>query len=95
MGTYIVGYDLNQEAKNYAAKNGALTELIKEESNGTWWHHLDSTWIIISNKNPVQLRDRFMTVLDHNDELLVIAVSVPAAWYGFNESGSKWLKEQL
>lgn len=94
MACYLIGYDLNREGGNYSRKNQALTDLIKEEANG-WWHHLESAWIINSDKTPAQLKDRFISVLDANDELLVIKVSAPAAWHGFEESGSSWLRNHL
>ncbi|MFD1794726.1 SinR family protein [Paracoccus aurantiacus] len=94
MTTYLVGYDLNREGSNYSEKNKALIELIKDEANG-YWHHLDSSWIINSSKTATLLRDRFKTVLDDDDELLVIKVSAPAAWHGFNKSGSDWLVKHI
>lgn len=94
MATYLVGYDLNREGSNYSATNKALINLIKEEANG-YWHHLDSSWIIVSEKTATQLRNKFKTVLDENDELLVIKVSAPAAWHGFKKTGSDWLIKYL
>lgn len=34
------------------------------------WHHLDSTWIVRTEKTPVQVRD-----IDSDDELLVVELT--------------------
>lgn len=88
--TYMIGYDLNKAGKNY----DGLIAKIKEIANG-YWHHLDSTWLIGSALSVVEIRDALMPFLDNDDELLVCVVSTPAAWVGFNESASNWLKTDL
>lgn len=90
MNTLLIGYDLNQPGKNY----DALIDAIKGIS-GTYWHHLDSTWLVETTLTPVEVRDLLSAYLDSSDELLVLTASAPAAWRGFKESGSKWLKDWL
>lgn len=89
MKSYLIGYDLNKTGQDYKT----LIEQIKEL--GSWWHHLDSTWIIKSDLTVVQIRDNLKDYIDDNDELLVVKLSGEAAWTGFNEKGSKWLKDNL
>ena len=90
MNTLLVGYDLNKAGKNYEG----LIEEIKKAS--TWWHHLDSTWLVKSDESSKEVRDRLKPYLDADDELLVINVTGDAAaWAGFSDRGSKWLKENL
>lgn len=89
MAIYMVGYDLNKPAQDYDGLIGAIKEY------GTWWHHLDSTWIIETNETASAVRDKLGKYLDSNDELLVAAIGAPAAWKGFNEKGSKWLLDHL
>ncbi len=91
METYLIGYDLNKTGQDYKT----LIEKIKEISTGTWWHHLDSTWIIKSNSTYVEIRDFLRPYLDNNDELLVVSLEGNGAWHGFNESGSQWLINNL
>ncbi|AYA02261.1 SinR family protein [Acinetobacter sp. WCHAc010034] len=88
--SYMIGYDLNKSGKNYSG----LTEKIKEIS-GTWWHHLDSTWIVKSEKSAVEIRDLLSPFIDADDELLVAGLSGDAAWKGFNSKGSEWIKKHL
>ena len=92
MATMLIGYDLNKPETSEDYKK--LIDAIKAE--GAWWHNLDSTWLIKSTKTPVQMRDHLAQFLDKNDELLVIDVSGDAAaWRGFSEAASNWIKNNL
>jgi hypothetical protein len=89
MASYLISYDLNKPGQEYTK----LIEAIK--SYGTWWHHLDSTWIVVTSDTAVEIRDKLKPYLDKGDELLVVALKGEGAWTGFNEKGSSWLKEHL
>jgi hypothetical protein len=88
MATLLIAYDLRQPGQDY-------TDLIDAIKNvgSAWWHHLDSAWLVKTEKSPKEVRDSLSELLDKSDELLVIDVSSrPRAWHGFNERGSRWLK---
>lgn len=90
MSTLLVGYDLKKPGQDYSP----LIEKLK--SFGTWWHHLDSTWLIKTDETPKEVRDVLKPLIDANDELLVIDVSGrTAAWTGLNQRGSDWIKDNL
>ncbi len=89
MKTYLIGYDLNKQGQNYEV----LIEKIK--TIGSWWHCLDSTWIVKSDYSAVQIRDFLKQFIDANDELLVVLLSGEAAWTGFSDECSQWLKNNL
>ena len=89
MKTYLIGYDLIKQGQNY----DALTEEIK--NMGNWWHCLGSTWIIKTNLDSVQIRDRLILKIDNNDKLLVVRLREEAAWVGFEKECSDWLKNNL
>jgi hypothetical protein len=89
MKTYLVGYDLNRPEQNYAD----LIEAIKKYS--TWWHHLDSTWIIKTDDSAATVRDSLVAHIDANDELLVVGLTGEGAWRGLNDKGSKWLLDNI
>jgi hypothetical protein len=91
MKTYLIGYDLNKPRENDDYKD--LIEAIKEY--GTWWHHLDSTWIIKTNQSAVEIRDKLKKHIDTGDELLVVRLRQESAWTGFNKKGSDWLMDNL
>ena len=90
MATYLIGYDLK------AKEEGAYENLEAAiKSLGTWWHHLDSTWIVVTNLSAVEVRDKLTPHIKTNDELLVVKSGREGAWTGFNDRGSAWLKEHL
>jgi len=82
----MICYDLNSPGQNYAK----LIEQI--ESYGTWWHHLDSTWIIWSSKDAATIRDHLSKFIDKNDELLVVKFGTEWAGIGFENKAYEWLK---
>lgn len=90
MKSYLIGYDLNKPGQNYDNLFAAIKKV-----GGTWWHCLDSTWIVKSNSTTVAIRDALRPHIDDSDELLVIELTGVAAWVGFNEECSGWLKENL
>ena len=86
MRTLLVGYDLNKQPESYA-------DLIaKLKSFGTWWHGLDSTWLIRSDHTVAQLRDELMAFLDRDDELVLLDVTGDS-WgsYGLTKELSDWV----
>ncbi len=92
MATFMIGYDIHPSRGESYDK---LIEGIK--ALGGWWHHLDSTWLVKSALTAVQIRDRLWSLMPYSDDqLLVINVSGDeAAWEGFDQSGSSWIKSNL
>lgn len=82
---YLVCYDLNSPGQDYSE----LHEEIK--SYGTWWHHLDSTWIIKSSKSAAEIRDHLANYIDSNDELLIVMFGSSWAGRGLPKKGYDWL----
>jgi hypothetical protein len=70
MAAYIIGYDLNKPEQDYPELNKA----IKAES-GTWWHKLDSTWIIVSDRTAKQIRDDLGAHIGNSDELRCASIA--------------------
>lgn len=66
------------------------------QSLGTWWHHLETIWIVRCAYTPGEIRDRLRSHVGIDDQLLVIDISGDTAgWVGVNDSGSKWLSEHI
>jgi len=90
MNTLMIGYDLNKAGKDYAELIAAIKTM------PLWWHHLDSTWLVRTDLSAADLRDKLGSHIDGDDELLVINVTGDAAaWQGFNDAASKWLRSYL
>lgn len=69
MSVYTISYDLNQPGQQYQSLYRAI------KSSGTWWHYLDSTWLLSTNKSAAQVSARLREELDETDSLLVIKVT--------------------
>ncbi len=90
MRTMLVAYDLNRPGQNYPGFYEALKTV------PLWWHYLDSTWLLRTNESAAELRNRLMSHIDAGDELLVIDVTNPeAAWSGFDDEASQWIRDYL
>jgi hypothetical protein len=90
MAAFMISYDLNQLGQNYSN----LFEAIK--ALGTWWHCLDSTWIVKSNLTASGIRDILQRHIDSNDKLIVVRLTGEAAWTNsFGANCSNWLKNNL
>jgi hypothetical protein len=89
MATYAVSYDLVSPGKDYKP----LHEYLKAQAN--WWHHLGSSWVIVTTLTAAQLRDGIKEHVDANDKVLVTKCASEGAWTGFNKSASDWLLENL
>jgi hypothetical protein len=90
MRTLLVGYDLNRPGQNYPDLYAALKAV------PLWWHYLDSTWLLRTEESASALRDRLLAHVDRGDEIIVIDVTGrEAAWAGFDQRGSQWIRENL
>jgi hypothetical protein len=85
MALYCVGYELENAGSTYAT-------LIEEiETYQTWWHCLESTWIIASPKTAGEVKDHLQQYMGLNDKLVVVEIMGNAAWAGFDKECSDWL----
>ena len=90
MNTVMVGYNLSGTARSYEDFTTALHDL------GDWWHHLNNTWLIRTERSPAEIRDALKPLIADTDEILVLDVTgAGAAWSGFDDNGSQWLKDKL
>ena len=87
VATYIISYDLDKAGQNYKTLYDAI------KSYGTWWHHLDSTWCIVTQHTVEEVTGHLSQCLDNNDSLLVMKTCGVAAWTSFGDEGDNWLKE--
>lgn len=89
MSTYAISYDLDAPNRDYAGVAKAI------EACGKAWHCLDSTWLVVSNMDHMQIRDKVYSAMDEGDSLLVVKLTGAGAWKGFDSGCSKWLKDNL
>jgi hypothetical protein len=93
MAIFVVGYDLHPK------QGETYSELIDacKKAGTTYWHCLDSTWLIKTDKTAVQLRDELWQHMKADDQLLVAKYESPgSAWSGFTTSNcGEWLKANM
>jgi hypothetical protein len=91
MATYMIGYDLNKTGQDYSSLIQAI------EGYGTYWHCLDSTWLIKADGPAIANVNYLAQFIDSNDELLVLEITPrpDAAWIGFDEQCTDWLNDNL
>ena len=89
--TTLIVYDIHPR---FGQASEAVIKEIK--SLGTWWHHLETAWIVRSIKTPAEIKSVLGPLLGFDDQVLVIDISGDVAgWAGVNEAGSQWLSENI
>ena len=69
MSLYLISYDLKKPDRDYSGLYDAI------KSFKTWWHYLESTWIIKSEKTPKEISNIIKSHIDENDRLIIIQVT--------------------
>lgn len=87
MNSYLITYDLRNN-KDYTS----LHEAIK--THHKWGKVTESTWIVVSAKSAMQIRDDLFKVMDSDDRLFVLKSGVEAAWMN-SICDNDWLQENL
>ena len=91
MAVYIVTYDLRNEKTG--DKYNRLISLIKQD--GIWACLGESSYLVESELSAVELRNRYREVLNLDDILFVGVLTAPAAWYGYSQQITDWIKTKL
>lgn len=89
MSALLITYDLNKPRQNY----DDLIEKIK--GLGTWWHYLDSTWIVVSSLSPSQAFERMRPALDKSDSALVLNITGDSYSGWLTQEAWDWLKKHV
>lgn len=89
MAAYIVTYDLIKEGQNYECLHKKL------QAYGTHWHMQRSVWIVVTGKSSKEVRNDLLPCLDQNDKLFVAKLSGEAAWHGYGNKATEWLKSNI
>lgn len=91
MPVYVIGYDLHPSSgENYDRLYTAI-----EAIGSAYWDCLGSTWLVITEKTPAQIRDELKQHLKEDDRLLVMQYGAGAAWHGFKDDCLTWLEDKL
>jgi len=91
MAIYIIAYDLHRSP---GAEYDALFAALETIGTG-YWDCLESTWLVVSEKSAVQIRELLKPFLRDGDHLLVVRCGEEAAWLGFKDDCETWLEDYL
>ena len=91
MALYMIGYDLHRSNED---SHDRLYEALEVIGTG-YWDCLDSTWLIITDRTAVEIRDTLKQYLGNNDRLLVLRYGEGGAWLGFRDECETWLEDNL
>lgn len=90
MTAILLTYDLKKPGQDY----GALHDAIK--SLGTWWHYLESTWIVSApGLTPQRTFEVVRPHLDTTDHLLALDVSHDAHQGWLPTAAWEWINQHL
>jgi hypothetical protein len=84
---FLVTYTLNPMRAN--------AELAKElQKSPTWMHYIDSSWLIATNEDAIQLYSRLRPFFRDSDHLLIVEIKKQATYYGWlPEKAWEWLRD--
>jgi len=86
---YAINYDLCTPGKDYKG----LYEAIKQ-CGVSWWHYLDSTWLVDTGLNANAIADRLKAHLDNNDHMLIVRVTRDYQGWLPNEAW-EWINSRI
>ena len=90
MPTQLITYDLRQPGRDYSKLHDAIKAL-----GSTWWHCLDSIWLVKTAHDVPAIRDHLKQFIDANDDLVVLGLNGNWATVGLTDDCNKWLKDNL
>jgi hypothetical protein len=85
---YLISYDLKKPGKDYTT----LYEKLK--SGLSWWHYLESTWLIHTNDTVEVWSDKIRSVIDENDIFIVIDVTKRPRQGWLPTKAWEWIREK-
>jgi len=85
---YLITYDLKKPGKDYET----LHETIKTAPS--WWHYLESTWIIQTSLSVNEWSDKIRKVIDTNDLFLIVDITKQPRQGWLNKKAWAWIREK-
>lgn len=89
MAALLITYDLNKPGQDY---DGLFEEI---KSMGTWWHYLDSTWIVATSLNVSAAADRIRAKLDNSDHFLVLDITGDTSQGWLPKDAWSWINSHV
>ena len=84
----LITYNLKSPGKDYSQ----FYELIKSASS--WFHYIDSTFIIQTNKSAKEWGDDLHEKMEYGDRILVVDITKKDRWGWLPKEAWEWLKDK-
>jgi len=86
MKLFLITYELNG-SRDYSSFFDAIKQF------GAWWHYIDNSWVVKTNKNPSEITDKLKPHLDSiKDSLLVIEIKASNKQGWLPKKAYSWFK---
>jgi hypothetical protein len=89
MPAQLITYDLVSPGRDYSKLHDAIKNL------GSWWHCIESTWIVDTLASTSSIRDTLTAHIDGNDKLLVVQLQGNWASMHLSDDCNRWMKEHV
>ena len=88
---YLITYELRGKAHD---DYNNLYEAIKK-CGTSWWHYLDSTWIVKSNLTKETIHDNLIVVMNSSDYLLIVDITNRSYWGSLPKEAWNWIQQNI
>lgn len=90
MAVYLISYDLKKPGQDY----NRLYEVLKSATS--WWHYLESLWLIRSQESPDTWQQRIRNQIDESDVFLIFELYPANRYTGWlPREAWDWIKQNL
>lgn len=91
LASILIAYDI------HPATGPTYDNLVQAiQSIGAWWHHLETVWIVRTEKSPEEIRGSLKVYVGADDQLIVLDITGDkAGWVGVSDAGSRWLQDNV
>lgn len=86
----MISYDLSKPGQDYSDLHDAIKGL-----GPPWWHHLESTWIVVTDMGTTEIANALTPYLNSNDKLLVTTLTGAWTSWGLSDDANDWLHNNL
>ena len=87
---FLISYDLKFPGGDYSG----LYKELKHSPTKKWWHHVESTWIILTDESAGELWARIKSNIDKDDTVIIIEVRDNASGW-LTERAWNWIHENV
>lgn len=84
---YLISYDLRKPGRDYASLHNAI------KSAPTWWHYIESTWIIKTEQSIEDWYNKIRTTTDGNDSFIIVDITKQNRQGWLPQKAWEWIRE--